>query len=145
MTDSPSSRFRPPGTVLGYQVIFIMEIPYGKYFLGPGNIPGGRIARAGTKPGKYVLNWRWDVRLAARAKSQPIYIRPEPEIHRVFPESGSTLRRLIRDFQSNFWFNSRILGQPCDFTFSLADTVPRLQCEETAQVWQSCSDVEITA
>jgi hypothetical protein len=40
----------------------------------------------------------------------------KPEIHRVDPEFGSTLRLLYtfesRDFQSNCWVNLRILGQP---------------------------------
>ena len=39
----------------------------------------------------------------------------QPEIHRVDPESGSTLRLTDRDFQSNCWVNLRILGQPCEF------------------------------
>jgi hypothetical protein len=39
----------------------------------------------------------------------------EPEIHRVDPEFGSTLRLLYRDSQSNCWVNLRILGQPCEF------------------------------
>jgi hypothetical protein len=38
----PSSRFRHPGTVLGAQEIFTTVNPYGNYFLGPDNIPGGR-------------------------------------------------------------------------------------------------------
>ena len=44
----PSSRFRPPGTVLGAQAIFSIVNPYRKYFLGPDNVAGGiGIARAG--------------------------------------------------------------------------------------------------
>ena len=35
----PPSLFRPPGTVFGPQEIFVD--PYGKYFLGPDNTPGG--------------------------------------------------------------------------------------------------------
>ena len=37
------------------------------------------------------------------------------KFYRVDPESGSTLRLLYRDFQSNCWVNLRILGQPCEF------------------------------
>ena len=38
----PPSRFRPSGIVLGAQEIVTMDIPYRKYFFGPGNILGGR-------------------------------------------------------------------------------------------------------
>jgi hypothetical protein len=48
---APSSRFRPPETVAGPQEIFtFMEIPYRNYLLGPPNIPGVGIARAGLAP-----------------------------------------------------------------------------------------------
>jgi hypothetical protein len=47
---SPSSRFRPPGTLLGGQEIFATVNPYVKYFLGTWaqiTFLGERIARAG--------------------------------------------------------------------------------------------------
>ena len=37
----PSSRFGLPGTFLGAQEILAIVNPYGEYFLGPGDIPGG--------------------------------------------------------------------------------------------------------
>jgi hypothetical protein len=43
-------------------------------------------------------------------------MRPlQPEIHRIDPEFGSTLRRIQRDFQTNCWVNLRTLGQPSEF------------------------------
>jgi hypothetical protein len=51
-------------------------------------------------------------RYAIRASGHP---RVEPAIHRVGPESGSTLRLCYRDFYSNGWVNSRFLAQRCGF------------------------------
>ena len=45
------SRFRAPGTVLGVHEIFTTANPYGKYFLGPDNILGVKIAHAGHGDG----------------------------------------------------------------------------------------------
>ena len=42
-------------------------------------------------------------------------LRYAPEIHRVDPDSGSTLTGSIRDSQSNCWVNWKIMGQPCEF------------------------------
>jgi hypothetical protein len=43
------------------------------------------------------------------------HTRPQPKIHRVDPESGSTLRLSDREFQSDCRDNLRVLGQPCGF------------------------------
>ena len=51
---APPSRFRPPGTVLGAQHMFTAVNPYGKYFRGPDNIPGGR-NRARRRAGEHGL------------------------------------------------------------------------------------------
>jgi hypothetical protein len=51
-------------------------------------------------------------------------VRFKPEIHRVDPEFGSTLKALIGIFQSNCWVNLRILGQPCGFYLSVTNCLP---------------------
>ena len=65
----PAPRFRPPGTAAGAQEIFNGEVPYGKYFLGPGNMPGVGSARAGLPPpvdlaGESPLQWHTDMSFA---------------------------------------------------------------------------------
>jgi hypothetical protein len=69
----PPSRFRPPGTVLGAQEIFNNVNPYGKYFLGPDNIPGVGIARAGAERGCGRGVRRWGFR---KPTVQPSRRRP---------------------------------------------------------------------
>jgi hypothetical protein len=39
----------------------------------------------------------------------------EGKIHRVDPDSGSTLTVSNRDSQSDCWVNWKIMGQPCEF------------------------------
>ena len=61
--------------------------------------------------------------LAAPVATSQNRNRTVPKIHRVGPESGSTLSS-YRDFRSNCWVNLRILGQPCELyvTARLVDT-----------------------
>jgi hypothetical protein len=49
-----------------------------------------------------------------------VIVAPQPEIHRVDPEFGSTLTVSNRDSQSNCWVNLRIWVNPVNFTFTQA-------------------------
>ena len=70
--------------------------------------------------------WRFLCGRAGRFTAANGGFRPEPEIHRVDPEFGSTLRLLYGDFQSNCWVNLRILGQPCEFYLPGSVDQPRV-------------------
>jgi hypothetical protein len=70
---------------------------------------------------------------SARDSGRPCAVFVKPGIHRVDPESGSTLKALIGIFQSNCWVNLRILGQPCGFHL-LADERARARARSRCRV-----------
>jgi hypothetical protein len=56
----------------------------------------------------------------ARARTRTWGRGPEGKIHRVDPDFGSTLTVSNRDYQSNWWVNWKIMGQPCEFQVQAA-------------------------
>jgi hypothetical protein len=62
-------------------------------------------------PIEAVLHWR-----SSNNRTAPdIFSDQKGKIHRVDPDFGSTLTASSRDYQSNYWVNWKIMGQPCEF------------------------------